>query len=89
MTFFIILTLLYFLPAIIGHRKRQAGMIFLVNFLAGWTIVGWVICLIWACMPDEHRVVALAGNTAVHYCTWCGTPQFVGGHYCAGCGRSF
>jgi hypothetical protein len=85
MTFLVLLALLYFLPSIIGRNKRAAGAIFLVNFLAGWTVIGWFIALIWACMADERQVLVYAGG--VHYCSRCGTPQFVGTRFCSACGR--
>lgn len=31
--------------------------IFLVNLLAGWTLVGWFACLIWACTGGQKVVV--------------------------------
>jgi len=42
----------YFLPAIIGRKKKNAGTIFLCNLLFGCTGVGWVVCLIWALSRD-------------------------------------
>ena len=86
MTFLALLALLYFLPAIIGRNKRQAGAIFLVNFLAGWTIIGWFIALIWACMPENRHVLVYAGQ-GVHYCNSCGSPQFTSTRFCGSCGR--
>ncbi|MBO0912247.1 MAG: superinfection immunity protein [Acidobacteria bacterium] len=45
---------LYFLPAIIAfaRSKRDAGLILLLNFLLGWTAIGWVIALVWALRQD-------------------------------------
>lgn len=86
MTVLVLMGLLYFLPALVGHNKRHAGVIFLVNLLAGWTIVGWFVALIWACVADPAPVLVYSGG-AVHYCVRCGTPQFVGGRFCGGCGR--
>ena len=40
--------LLYFLPSLIGRDKKDALGIFLVNFLLGWTLIGWVGALVWA-----------------------------------------
>jgi hypothetical protein len=41
----------YFLPFIIalirGHHQRLA--IFILNLFLGWTFIGWVASLIWAC----------------------------------------
>jgi hypothetical protein len=42
---------LYFLPWIQayrrGHSKTEA--IAVLNVLLGWTFIGWVIALVWAC----------------------------------------
>jgi len=45
---------LYFLPAIIAfaRSKRDSGRILLLNFLLGWTAIGWVIALVWALKED-------------------------------------
>ncbi len=52
-----VLTLAYFLPwAIAATRgKSNAGMIGLVNFLLGWTLIGWIVALVMAC--GAHQVV--------------------------------
>lgn len=46
---------LYFLPIIvaIARRKRDVLGIVLLNVLAGWTFIGWIIALIWAFLPDR------------------------------------
>lgn len=38
----------YFLPAIIGLRKRNSLAIFVLNLLLGVTGIGWVVALVWA-----------------------------------------
>lgn len=48
----IVVFFLYFLPSLVGIRKKNAGAIFLLNFLLGWTLLGWVIALIWAHCND-------------------------------------
>lgn len=45
----------YFLPAIVAHRKyhRNSEAIFILNLLMGWTGFGWVLALVWAATnPD-------------------------------------
>jgi hypothetical protein len=41
---------LYFLPTLIAflrqHKNKLA--IFLLNLLLGWTILGWVVSLVWS-----------------------------------------
>jgi hypothetical protein len=48
--------MLYFLPTMVGARKRNAGAIFALNLLLGWTLVGWVVSLVWALTNDEARM---------------------------------
>jgi hypothetical protein len=48
----------YFIPAIVaGARKHHnAGAIFMLNLLLGWTLIGWVGALVWACTyVRNHR----------------------------------
>lgn len=44
---------LYFLPTILGRKKRNASTIFLVNLFAGWIGVGWIIALILALRAEQ------------------------------------
>ena len=85
MFFLIFWGLLYFLPSIIGHRKRGFTGIFLVNFFLGWTVIGWFVALIWACASDvQAPVMVLAGHG--HYCSRCGALSQGAGSYCWSCG---
>jgi len=90
MLFLLFLGLMYFLPTIIGRDKSDAGLIFLVNLLLGWTVVGWIVALIWACAADTRPVpvrfvpVASSGR----FCSQCGSLSVGGAHYCTACGRA-
>jgi hypothetical protein len=46
--------LLYFLPTIIAlvRSKRDTLAIFVLNFCLGWSVIGWVIALVWALKQD-------------------------------------
>jgi hypothetical protein len=49
---------LLFLPALVAkfrHHPNTAA-IFLINLFFGWTFIGWVIALIWACMRPAAAV---------------------------------
>ena len=50
---------LYFLPTIIAfaRTKRDSAAIFVLNFLLGWTAIGWVIALVWALKQDAPVVI--------------------------------
>jgi len=45
---------LYFLPSIIAlaRSKRDTLAIFLLNFFLGWTVIGWIVALVWAAKHD-------------------------------------
>ena len=46
--------LLYFLPSFVGCRKTNATAIFMLNLFLGWTFLGWVLALVWACTKDSQ-----------------------------------
>ena len=50
---FVVSLPLYFLPAIIGRRKRNARALLALNLLLGWTFLGWVGALIWALLRES------------------------------------
>ena len=56
---------LYFLPSIIAHNKTNFGGVFVLNLLLGWTLVGWIIALIWALGGDSQRVVLMHQGSGV------------------------
>jgi RsiW-degrading membrane proteinase PrsW (M82 family) len=46
---------LYFLPTIVAsNRSHQSrGSILVINLFLGWTLLGWVLSLAWACGKIE------------------------------------
>lgn len=50
---------MYFLPSIIAlaRSKRDLLAIFLLNLFLGWSVIGWVVALIWAAKHDAPVVV--------------------------------
>jgi hypothetical protein len=57
--FFGIGLVMYFLPSIIAFAKskRDGLSIFLLNFFLGWSVIGWIIALVWAAKNDAPMVV--------------------------------
>jgi len=53
LSIFVALTVLYFIPSAVGMNKRNAKAIFVLNLFLGWTLIGWVIALVWACTGDR------------------------------------
>jgi hypothetical protein len=50
---------MYFLPSIVAlaRSKRDIAGIVLLNFFLGWTMIGWVVALVWAVKADVPAVV--------------------------------
>lgn len=48
----LMLATVYFLPTGIANMRetQNSGGIFFLNFLTGWTLIGWLICLLAACL---------------------------------------
>ena len=46
----ILALLAYFLPALVAsqRRHRNRGAIMVLNLFLGWTLIGWVLALVWA-----------------------------------------
>ncbi len=47
----IIVGVFYFLPAAVASLRQHhnEGAIWVLNLFLGWTFLGWVVALVWAC----------------------------------------
>lgn len=58
-----ILALLYVLPTLLAWSRKvnNVSQIALVNILVGWTLIGWVVAIVWAAKPvtepGRHEIV--------------------------------
>jgi Superinfection immunity protein len=60
---FILLIALYFVPWLVSlsRRHNNSGAIAVLNIFLGWTVIGWIVALIWSMtdnvkgdQPDEY-----------------------------------
>lgn len=58
---------LYFLPTIIADNNKHTALvgILIVNIIAGWTLFGWVICLIWAYSQNKKDSLPIREENTV------------------------
>jgi Superinfection immunity protein len=58
---FVLLMGIYFIPAMVAAKRghKQAAPILVLNLFLGWTLIGWVISLVWAC---SYQVSAEASS---------------------------
>ncbi len=89
------LLLLYFLPGVIAEARHHPNhwMIFGLNLILGWTVIGWIALLVWSLVsPSQGRTTAphptlgraLFGREMV--CVQCGAAYPDKAEYCPACG---
>lgn len=49
---------IYFLPCLIAKTRRHENTlaIFVLNLLAGWTLIGWAGAMVWAFIAQKQEV---------------------------------
>lgn len=54
----IVLLAVYFLPWITARsrRHRNVSAIAVLNFLLGWTVIGWIVALVWSVTANTEEV---------------------------------
>jgi uncharacterized sodium:solute symporter family permease YidK len=53
----------YLVPSIVAEERNSKKLhpIIIVNVFLGWTVIGWIIAMKWACEPKHPPAVAEAG----------------------------
>jgi hypothetical protein len=67
MTFLMILFLMYWLPTLVAiarHTPSALGVAAL-NFFLGWTVIGWIMALVWALAAGPTQQVIVIENGRV------------------------
>lgn len=52
----------YFIPSLLAISKKQAGSVFLINLFLGWSLIGWIVALVWA-LKDDRPIVIQSNET--------------------------
>lgn len=95
---FIVLALLivpYFIPAFIARKKVNFTLILLLNIFLGWTLLGWIIVLIWAIADKTPEELASAKNYNLNVtnsekkykCAYCGFESYEKTTFCSVCSK--
>ena len=48
-----IVVFVYLIPTILGRKKRKSAAIAVLNIYLGWTVIGWIVALVWASLGDR------------------------------------
>ncbi len=77
----------YFVPSFIAIVRRRSNLqtLFVVNLLFGWTVIGWVVALMWAMADGERRTYKLNSSGRVP-CPSCGHSLRKEARRCRYCG---
>lgn len=53
----LILGILYFLPWLLAaaRSRHNTGAIFALNLFLGWSLIGWVVAMVWALSSDQPK----------------------------------
>jgi hypothetical protein len=97
--FLLVSLFLYFLPTYLARNKSNFTAILVLNLLAGWTFIGWIVALVWALSSEPQRRGAVPAQPAASaaqqpagggsfFCSTCGKPCAAGAHFCSSCGAT-
>jgi len=66
--FILLMIGLYFLPGLVATMRdqRNANAIWVLDLFLGWTVLGWVIALVWACMDQPDPAAAARPKRSVY-----------------------
>ena len=94
--FLLIMLATYFLPTIIAIVRNKANLvgILLVNLFLGWSVIGWIVALVWAVSTERidqgySAPMVSMSQAARRFCSRCGTQDQLGSRFCAHCGGAF
>lgn len=53
---------IYFAPTIVAFARNHKNKIpiLLTNFFFGWSVIGWIICLIWSVASQKPDVIVIS-----------------------------
>lgn len=63
LTYWFILLLIYLYPYIVSvlRKHRNSTYILILNLFFGWTLIGWVVSLVWAFTSDQTASPIISG----------------------------
>lgn len=85
----LIFLLPYFLPSIIAFTRKHhnSAAILILNIFLGWTLIGWIIALVWSFTAAQNKSPTQSPTPAENrFCSKCGASLGSDASYCRKCG---
>jgi hypothetical protein len=99
LSFFLFATVLYFYPMYEAYIHKQPNFysIFALNLFLGWTLIGWVVALVWAVKSNkpiktvsvtspENKKPSLDSSKPLKQCQFCAEDVLIAAKRCKHCG---
>lgn len=96
LSFFVFAPALYFLPSYEASSRdhENFGAIGMLNLFLGWTLIGWVVAMVWAVRKPETVIVATSPTPPAELiplrqmklCPFCAEEVLVAAVKCKHCG---
>src|ERR1700688_4257190 len=80
---------IYFVPTIKAYQDRKTNKeaILALNIFLGWTLIGWVVALVWAFSKEPHVNTNMVPASPPALCPSCGKYSHGDAMFCMQCGK--
>jgi len=60
----LVMIVLYFLPTMIAYIRGRHNKItiMVLNLCIGWSVIGWIVSLVWALGPSQRPLIAMPAS---------------------------
>lgn len=85
----VLLVGIYFFPAVKAYQDKKTNRqaILVLDIFLGWTVIGWVVALVWACTKNDAPNAPTVVAVPPALCSSCGKYSLGGAMFCAQCGK--
>ena len=83
----IVILSIYMIPSIVAVKRKHYDKtaIIVLNIFLGWSLVGWIVALVWACTNLQYKITQ---EVKKMFCVNCGKELTEGANNCPHCGHA-